>query len=185
MSGTYRESFDDTSNAAETEILGGTNQTKIGNVSDALKVNISNTSIPTKDFITNQTRVEWTNDAVIYNGASYTAFYSYSGSGYLHNVHIDANTNNAVLRVVADSVELFTIPIKFITDTGIDSLSVGGGISFDAAGNTMTVSFNLPLKFTSSISIQIGRQSTSMLGIITLGGNVTLNRYLVCLSKEL
>ena len=39
MSGVYRTSFDDTSNAAETEILGGTDQTKIGNVSDRLKVN--------------------------------------------------------------------------------------------------------------------------------------------------
>ena len=36
--GTYRNSFDDDSNAPETEILGGSDQTKIGNVGDRLKV---------------------------------------------------------------------------------------------------------------------------------------------------
>jgi len=42
MAGVYRQSFDETSNAQETEILGGTDQTKIGNVTDSLKVNVTN-----------------------------------------------------------------------------------------------------------------------------------------------
>lgn len=46
MSGLYRHSFDDTSNAPETELLGGTDQTKIGNVGDRLKVNAEFTSPP-------------------------------------------------------------------------------------------------------------------------------------------
>ena len=40
MTGTYRTSFNDDSNAPETEILGGTDQTKIGNVGDRLKVSL-------------------------------------------------------------------------------------------------------------------------------------------------
>lgn len=38
MSGNFRTSWNDASNASETELLGGTDQTKIGNVGDRLKV---------------------------------------------------------------------------------------------------------------------------------------------------
>jgi hypothetical protein len=44
MSGVFRQSFDDTNNAQETELLGGTDQTKIGNTSDSLKTNVTNAS---------------------------------------------------------------------------------------------------------------------------------------------
>lgn len=52
MSGIFRQSFNDTSNAPETEILGGTDQTKIGNTGDRLKVDANFSSPPT---ITEQT----------------------------------------------------------------------------------------------------------------------------------
>jgi hypothetical protein len=44
MSGVFRQSFDDTNNAQETEILGGTDQTKIGNSADSLKTAVTNGS---------------------------------------------------------------------------------------------------------------------------------------------
>lgn len=52
MSGLYRNSFDDTSNAQETELLGGTDQTKIGNIGDRLKVDATGTfnSIPSDNI---------------------------------------------------------------------------------------------------------------------------------------
>lgn len=49
MSGLFRQSFNDTSNAQETEILGGTDQTRIGNVSDSLKVAIQNSVVITAE----------------------------------------------------------------------------------------------------------------------------------------
>ena len=50
MSGVFRQSFDDTNNAQETELLGGTDQTKIGNIGDRLKVDASGTTTTTAEI---------------------------------------------------------------------------------------------------------------------------------------
>lgn len=47
MSGTYNQSFDAISPSEETELLGGTDQTKIGNVGDSLKANVTASALPT------------------------------------------------------------------------------------------------------------------------------------------
>lgn len=46
MSGLFRQSFDDLNNAQEVELLGGTDQTKIGNSGDKLKVDNSGVTQP-------------------------------------------------------------------------------------------------------------------------------------------
>jgi len=67
MAGIYRQSFDDTSNAPETEILGGTDQTRIGNVGDRLKVDASVTVSSISSF----NRSELSNEVSMGHAFSY------------------------------------------------------------------------------------------------------------------
>jgi hypothetical protein len=104
MSGVMRTSFDDTSNSPEVEILGGTSQTKIGNVSDSLKVSVSNTSLTTAEtelatFVVNAL------DVASANNKSLLSLVNTSGSSVkvkIREIRIVNTQNTAVTGVIID-----------------------------------------------------------------------------------
>lgn len=104
MSGIYRTSWNDDSNAAEVELLGGTNQTKIGNVTDSLKTYISNAVVVTGEaelatFIINA------RDIASANNKSLVSLVNTSGSSVkikIRELRVINTQNSAVTGVVID-----------------------------------------------------------------------------------
>ena len=102
MSGVYNRSFDSDSPAAETEILGGSTQTKIGNVDDRLKVDIGGATITAEA----QGRLRTTETTALFE-----AYFSETDkNGVLHHkettggtVTRDTSTNSMVLATTTSS----------------------------------------------------------------------------------
>lgn len=104
MSGNYRTSFDDTSNAAETEILGGTDQTKVGNLGDRLKVQTTLSPVPSGTVAYFSEALIGTGGSVLLNvnGATTPVTFSYTPSSgqtsYVESIGLflqDNGTTNA------------------------------------------------------------------------------------------
>lgn len=90
--GVFRNSFDDDSNAQETEILGGTDQTKIGNDGDRLKVDSQITPAPSNNILhIPEYLVDGSSPDMNVNGSGTPVQFTWSpGSGetwYLHGLH--------------------------------------------------------------------------------------------------
>lgn len=105
MSGVFRQSFDDTNNAQETELLGGTDQTKIGNTGDRLKVDASFSSTPTTSEIEIATYVIKATNIAIGNNKSMISILNANGSTRvvkIRSIQIINAQNTAVTGVIAD-----------------------------------------------------------------------------------
>jgi predicted secreted protein len=102
MSGMMRQSFDDTSPAQETEILGGTDQTKIGNIGDRLKVDSSGVTLTTAESELPTFTVHLTSIATA-NGKSMASLVNAIGSSVklkLRELRIINTQNTPVTGVV-------------------------------------------------------------------------------------
>lgn len=150
MGGIYRQSFDDTSNSQETELLGGTNQTKIGNVGDRLKVD-SSFSTPPKVIPAYTGSTVRFNDMNVANGGVardtsissttvYTTVYSYSGSGHLFAFVISLEGN----LVGADPFNIKLV-IDGVTCFEVDTMDIGTTTYWDlsSAGDEATMGLSL------------------------------------------
>lgn len=102
--GQMRNSFDDTSPAAEFELLGGTDQTKIGNITDSLKTSITNSVVVTGEaelatFCMNAT------DITSANNKSLLSIVNTTGSNVkikVREIRVINTQNTAVTGVVVD-----------------------------------------------------------------------------------
>lgn len=117
MSGNFRTSWNDASNAAETELLGGTDQTKIGNVGDRLKVDatvsVTSAGIPSWSKKLRYIDMNATTGGVA-RGTSITVasgwvdVFNYTGSGSLVSLVLNLEgTSDWRVRVQVDGEDLF------------------------------------------------------------------------------
>jgi len=182
MSGIMRQSFDDTNNAQETEILGGTDQTKIGNVGDRLKVDATVSAVSGSGVSawSKKLRYDDMNASMggVARGTSITAasgwntVYTYSGTGYLASYILNIETKDGwAMRLIVDGEEIFGSAGILTTDMHSDAI-----YDVDDSGkslNEMEESLGLmcgshdriifagpegyPIRFDSSITIRISR----------------------------
>lgn len=105
MSGLYRQSFDETSNSQETELLGGTDQTKIGNTGDRLKVDANFTSPPNVQEQVFPTFIAFAQNIASANNKSMVSLENASGSEKklkLRDIRIVSMQNTPVTGLVME-----------------------------------------------------------------------------------
>jgi hypothetical protein len=96
MTGIFRQSFDDTAQAQETELIGGTDQVKIGNVADRLKV--QSADIESATFVSTVTGIAIGNNKSMFSIVNA----SVDKTVYLRQIKIMNSQTSAVTGVVAD-----------------------------------------------------------------------------------
>jgi hypothetical protein len=184
MSGMMRQSFDDTSPAQETEIIGGTDQTKIGNTGDRLKVDatISGTAITSKSAWSPKLVYQDMNASTggiargtsITAAAGWTTIYNYAGSGQVISFLVNLDTTNDwyIRFTIDDTYEIFTATgilgqdmtgdtIYDLDDSGKaadEGLGVSHGI-FLGSHNVFNWQgpLNTPIPYASRVKIQLMR----------------------------
>lgn len=141
------------------KIVGGTDSTIIGNISDRLKVDTTLSSITgavTASF-SSKTRVDLVTTPVNLVTGSYTSVYSYTGSGYLIGLSAEFNNAAILFRLQVDgenivtAVSITTLGGFQATSNTTDRRMNGQGIIVNGAN--IDVSFRQPIRFTSSIII--------------------------------
>jgi hypothetical protein len=120
----------------------------------------------------NKYRVVFASPAQAISGASYVSIYSYSGSGLFYGVTIDSNQDGIQLRVLVDGTEVL---VTDISGAQLNGMGLVGGILYRTSAGV--VHFYPPegIPYTSSIEI-LGKRDNA--------GNITIDNYLVHLSKE-
>lgn len=182
MSGVMRQSFDGTSNSPEMELLGGTDQTKIGNVGDRLKVDASVSSV-TGSYFNWNSKLRYINMTAIARQASITAAsgwntaFTYTGSGKIASFILNLEgTADWAVRLIVDSEEVFGSSGLLLTDVTSDAIydmddsgkgsDEGLGVShgiFSGAhdGFNWKSPLDCPLAYSSSVTIMVSRVTGS------------------------
>lgn len=114
-------------------------------------------------------------------GSSYSTIYSRSGSGVVHGFTLDFDSENVRVKFTVDSDVIFELVLGDIDDiqgAGADDAGSLGGIAGmlkSGDSDTLSVKFDCPIPYDSSMSIEAQKSS---------GGNKDLDRYLIVLTKE-
>ncbi len=201
MSGNFRTSWNDASNASETELLGGTDQTKIGNVGDRLKVDAS-VSVTNLGIATWSSKLRYVDMNVASGGiargtsinvaSGWNTIFSYTGSGKLASFVVNLDTTaDWLVRLIVDGEEIFPSTGFLLQDLTTDTLydlddtgkSAEEGLGFSHGlfvGSHATFhwkgSLDNPITYTSNVTIRIARN--------TGAAAKKFNAGLVILSKE-
>ena len=171
MGGGSNPSFND-----DARILGDTDETRIGNVGDRLKVtNIGGYGNlgATCPVASPKYRVKYS-DVNVNVPASYATMYTYSGTGLLWGFKLDFNDDDTEVRLEIDGEEIFEILIDDLENIfSGEEIKRFCGIG---AGESDRIEFcpPCPIAFTSNVLIQARR---------TDGSDNTMNRHLVAISK--
>jgi hypothetical protein len=152
----------------DVQIKGGTNGTIIGNIGDRLNVRSLSTGQTSSKF-----RVDFAQPAQVITGASYVSFYSYAGSGIFTGVVVFSNQDGFQLRVLIDGTE---VVLTDISGSQMNSAGLSSGVLYRiAAGDIAFFPPNNGIAFSSSIRL-LGKRDNA--------GNVTVETYIVYLTKE-
>jgi hypothetical protein len=178
---------------SSTTLQGGTDGTKIGNVSDALKVVTQPisavTTVPSWSKTLRYDDMNVANGGVaratsIPNSASWTTIYSYTGSGYVAGIIVNVETFSTgwEFRLVVDSTTIFSLldtdltgdaiyDVDDITDVNQAYLGLSKG-SHDRF--LWHAPMNAPVYYATQVQVQLRRQA----------GAKKFQAGLVVLSKE-
>lgn len=190
----------DSNGNLNTAIYGGTDNTKVGNVTDRLKVDASISSISGGLTLTTSKKLRYddmnvSNGGVargttIISGAAATTVYSYTGSGaftgFLINLESSSSaSDNWKINLIVDGEEIFNstgMNSQDLISTSVYDFNSAGsrepavlGIEMVDSVVTFSVSPNFPMAYASSVVIKIQK---------TVGGNKKFNAGLAMLTKE-
>jgi len=154
------------------QILGGTDQTIIGNTADRLKVSALSAGGPittSKKF-----RVDFNNGNTAVTGAAYTTFYSYSGSGLFWGFRVNTDQDGGQIQLTIDGDIIFTnITSKNISDSG------GANVNFEylsrAGAGTFYFFPKYPIDYTTSVVLAAKRDNN---------GNLSVQQRIIYITKE-
>lgn len=168
-------------------ILGSTDNSKIGNVGDRLKVDAQVTPPSSSDnvgcpTISDKLKIEHDGTDIIIT-SSYVTLYNYSGSGKLFGMALDFNSNRVKIKLTVDSNVIFDLPFQTIEDIarfggGSDKGSNRDLCGFFRIGASDRIEFcpPCPMAYDSQILVEAVRYNTST--------NRKLTEKMVFLTKE-
>jgi hypothetical protein len=177
MSGLSDSNTTDQYDQAQIVIMGGTNNTKIGNIGDKLRTDAAVT-FPTSQFpaISSNFRIEDMNTSQggIARGStvttSWSTVYSYTGNGHMFGFLINMSSSGGTkIRLIVDGVDLLdnsngvsttdltTISLYDISDVDVDGF-VSSYFSWD---NVFAFQSPLPISYSTSVVIRIARESSN------------------------
>jgi hypothetical protein len=195
MSGINDSNTTDSYDQSQIVIMGGTDNTKIGNVGDRLKVDaLSVVTFPTGQVLAWSKKLRYV-DMNASNGGvardtlistTFTSIFSYTGSGYFvgFNLCLEDKTN-WYIRLIVDGEDIFIGSTGIFTGdlTGKNIYGWETGDAFDGPNigwdaNDETILYQspigYPIRFDTSITLQVKHQSASK----------KFRAGLLCLSKE-
>lgn len=140
-------------------MVGGTDGTAIGNVSDRVKTStdIASISGSISASFSSKTRMDLVTVAINLATGSFTNVYSYSGSGYLIGYSLEFNNAAIIPRMQVDGETVYTgqtlsaLGAFTVTSNTTDRRQNGQGLVLN--GSNLDFSFRSPIRFTSSVTL--------------------------------
>lgn len=174
MSGMTDSNLTDAYDQAQVVLMGGTDNTKIGNDGDKLKttaeVNFPSSQFPSVDYHLRLDDMNATNGGVTRGTSittSWTTIYSYTGSGHVFSFFINpANSSGYKFRLIIDGYDIFGANGILNTDadsgSAYDLLDVDVDIhmaSIFVWNNSISWNFPVPISYSSSVVIRMATAS--------------------------
>jgi len=148
--------FSDLTPENEHKVIGGTDNTTIGNTGDRLKVDASFSSGASPNLVKSGLRVEHSNTEIILSNSVYTTIYEQtSEEGKLYAFFIEFSTDDLDIKLEIDGIESFNLNFKndiekFSTFNGAGKESFLG---FEYDGNKLQYKAEFPIYYSTSFKI--------------------------------